>query len=468
MRWIAVVLPLLLAASCGDGGGPSDQGTRLIAVIGPAQVSGTPLDTVGELLAVRVTDMSQNPIAGIPVAWATADGGSVIPETPSTDASGIARAAWVLGWRSGSQQASATTSGADAPALFSATAQGFQAQGLSIGDADHQCGIDPGSALFCWGPNDDGQLGDGTASSSDAPVAALVPLPVTQVVTGSSSLGGDFTCALTSSGEVFCWGANDVGQLGNGTSSASRAPVPVLLPSTPFKSLSSRAGGACAVSTGGDGYCWGENTLGRFGTGSRDDQVLTPAPMLGGFSWQHLALGDDRSCGVREGGQVYCWGGQPTWLGTGVDTNTVTPLPVTNAPSMDSLTVSGWHQCGITTANTTHCWGANLNIGVIDPRGVIPDPIELPTPPAFRSVHSIFKPTFGLGVDGVGYWWGPPPGATGGGPETPVPFSGDILLRAIGTNGSGVCGVEATTGTVYCWSDFSWTGPEKVGALARP
>jgi hypothetical protein len=135
---------------------------------------------------------------------------------------------------------------------------------------------------------------------------------------------------------------------------------------------------------------------------------------------------------------------------------------------MDSVTLSGWHQCGIAALQVAYCWGANYNIGIDDPRNIIPDPVALDTPPTLQSIHSLFKPTFALGVDGKGYWWGPPPRATGGPPYTPEVFSGEIPLRAIGTAASGVCGIEQESSTVFCWSDFSWTGPTQVVALPPP
>jgi hypothetical protein len=387
----------------------------------------------------------------------------MIPETPTTDSEGIARAQWILGWQPGNQEASATTSGASDPAVFAANAQGFKAQGLSTGDGDHRCVIDLARALWCWGPNGAGELGDGTTSDRDAPVAVLLNQPVAQVVTAYLSDG--YSCALTDAGEAYCWGSNDLGQLGNGTTVASAVPVRVLLPAEPFKSLSASYAGVCAVSEQGEAYCWGHNGYGRFGNGTADGVLSTPALAGGGLRWRQVALSDDRACGVRDNGEVYCWGRDDQELGTGVDTNTVSPLSVVNAPVMDSIALTGWHQCGITSSGETYCWGTNRNIGVEDPRAVIPEPIALGAPP-FRSIQAIFKPTFALGTDGKGYWWGPPPFATGGRPTTPEIFSGDIPLSTIGTNGFGVCGIEATTNTVFCWSSFGWTGPEQVVALA--
>lgn len=199
-----------------------------------------------------------------------------------------------------------------------------------------------------------------------------------------------------------------------------------------------------------------------------DDTVTTPAPVGGGYAWHSLTLGDESSCGVREGGQVYCWGRAFAGPVPGVDTNTVWPLPVPGAPPMDSLALTGWHQCGITPANVTWCWGWNHNIGVDDPRDFIPDPIQLAAPPGFLSIHGLHTATFALGTDGHGYWWGPPPLSNGGPPETPERFSDEIPLRSIGTNDSGACGIEQTSGTVYCWSAFVWEGPTRVAAFPPP
>jgi hypothetical protein len=469
MRWFGVGFALLGVASCSDSEAPEET-DRTIEVVGSAQFTGTPLDTVGELLTVRVIDQNQRPLAGVPVTWSAASGGSMLPQAPSTAADGTARARWILGWQPGAQQASAIALGTPFPAVFTATAVGFQATDLSTGDGRHQCATESFSGdLFCWGPNDDGQLGDRSLTDSEAPVASLLHLPVGRLVTGYSAQGGDFTCVLTSSATVYCWGANEVGQLGDGTTNPSTTPVSVLLPSDPmFLALATQGGGTCAVSRDGDAYCWGQNTGGRFGIGSTEDPVLSPRLVAGGHRWRQIALTDDRACGVEEGGRVYCWGGQPVWLGIGVDTNTVAPLPVTNAPPMDSVTLSAWHQCGLTATNVTYCWGANHNIGAVDPRELIPDPMALMVPSPFRSIASIYKPTFAIGLDNVGYWWGPPPGATGGPPHTPEPFSGDLLLINIGTNDDGVCGIEASTNTVYCWSEFSWDGPQKLTALAKP
>jgi hypothetical protein len=442
-----------MLAACGDDG-PSGNSGGLIEVVGESAVAGVPLDTVESLLSVRVTGLAGRPLSGVRITWSTDDGGSLVPESPETDESGIARAAWVLGRHPGEQEALAT-SGEGQVARFTASAEAFRADGLSIGDGGYQCGTVAGT-LYCWVPERGDRGGSvNLPAGGDVPVAIPLEHPVRYAVTSASGFGQQFGCALTTADEVYCWGGNDVGQLGDGGSTPSQSPVQPHLPPGPYKHLSTSDGGVCAISAAGDAYCWGDNRLGRFGLGHEESPVPTPARVPVDFPWGHFSLGFDRACGVREGGQVYCWGASPASHGTDVDTSTVLPLPVLNSPPMDSVTLSGWHQCGITASRETHCWGENFNIGFRSADLVIPYPMPLESPPTFQSVHSAFKPTFALGTDGRGYWWGPPPFSTGGGPESPEALVGDIPLRAIGTNEAGVCGVEEETGTVYCWAQSS-------------
>ena len=324
-------LPLLvLAAACG-GDGPSGNTGGLIEVVGESAVAGVPLDTVESLLSVRVTDFAGRPLSGVRVTWSTADGGSLVLEAPETDELGIARAAWVLGWHPGEQEALAT-SGEGQVARFTASAEGFRADRLSIGDGAYQCGTVPAGTLYCWVP-DRGDIGGSiNLPTGVAPVEIPLEHPVRYAVTSASGFAQQFGCALTTADEVYCWGGNDVGQLGDGSLTPSQSPVQPLLPPGPYKHLSTDHGGVCAISAAGDAYCWGDNRVGRFGIGQEGSWEPTPVPtpvrVPVDFPWRHFSLGFDRACGVREGGQVYCWGESPASLGTDVDTGTVLPLPV--------------------------------------------------------------------------------------------------------------------------------------------
>ncbi len=139
---------------------------------------------------------------------------------------------------------------------FYVPSQGF----LSAGYA-HTCGVAVGGTIFCWGNNDDGQLGRAGASSSTP--SAVGGAQVWKAV----SSGVRHTCALTTAGLAYCWGNNDFGQLGNGSRTATTAPVAVSL-SLAFQSISAGETFSCGVTTTGVAYCWGDNEYGQLGVRS--------------------------------------------------------------------------------------------------------------------------------------------------------------------------------------------------------
>ena len=467
----ALVLGSLALAGCSSIDEPTDTNGHIAAVDSPT-LAGTPYDTLATALAVVVTDAAQKPVAGALVTWTTADGGKFTQATSVTDAAGIARSEWILGPAVGTQHATAATQGTSETAAFSAEADAFRAVSLSMGTGLHSCAIDSQSRVWCWNRNSSTipfDPGGGSTTRSEAPILVALAEPAAQVVTGLF-----FTCALTVGGDVYCWGTNQRGELGNGTGTASAVPVRVALPTGPYKQLTANEAGACAVSATGEAYCWGANSHGRFGNGELPigGEHATPTPRLvaGGFSWQQLSLGDDRACGVRTDRTVYCWGWNSpvSPLGIDGDTSVATPVAVSTNLRMDSVTVSGYHECGVILPHETYCWGENLNLGIPVDAGALRSPTQLPPTPAFQAVHSIHKPTFALGIDGKGYWWGPPMGATGGSPAFPTLFSGTVILKAIGTGNTDTCGIAADTNVVYCWTDFGWDGPLSVYAVPAP
>ncbi len=136
---------------------------------------------------------------------------------------------------------------------FYVPAQGF----LSAGYA-HTCGVAVGGAAYCWGNNEDGQLGRAGASGS-APTLVGGNLTFSAV-----SAGYRHTCGLSSTGVAYCWGNNDFGQLGTGNRTASSAPIAVSL-GVAFQSISAGDTFSCGVTTAGVAYCWGGNEYGQLG-----------------------------------------------------------------------------------------------------------------------------------------------------------------------------------------------------------
>lgn len=126
----------------------------------------------------------------------------------------------------------------------------------------HTCGIGANGTTYCWGLNQNGQLGNGTRTQSSSPVAVNGPAPFVRITAGYRH-----SCGLTSDGRAFCWGANDLGQLGDGTFTERLTPTSVAGGLT-FAYLKAGDLSTCGVTTTGVAYCWGDNEYGQLGNGT--------------------------------------------------------------------------------------------------------------------------------------------------------------------------------------------------------
>jgi hypothetical protein len=136
------------------------------------------------------------------------------------------------------------------------------------------CALSGTGQAYCWGQNYDGQLGDGSTAPSDLPVVvdasgALAGQTLTQI-----SYGGTYACALDSGGAAYCWGLNIYGGLGDGNDNGSLLPVPVrtdgALAGQALAQISAGYETTCAVSRAGGAYCWGSNEFDLLGDPSID------------------------------------------------------------------------------------------------------------------------------------------------------------------------------------------------------
>ncbi|HEY0152517.1 MAG TPA: hypothetical protein VGB92_10995 [Longimicrobium sp.] len=192
----------------------------------------------------------------------------------------------------------------------------------------HQCAISGGSA-YCWGDNDLGELGNGTRAGATAPTRIASSLQFTRVGTGAFH-----SCGLAADGTAWCWGTGTYGALGNGGVAASTTPVQVA-GGLRFATLSVGLYHSCAVATDGAAYCWGLNSEGQLGSTSTTrgadglPYTASPAPVAGGFLWKEVSAGSLHSCGITTDARLRCWGlNSSGQLGDGTTTSSATPVPV--------------------------------------------------------------------------------------------------------------------------------------------
>lgn len=219
----------------------------------------------------------------------------------------------------------------------------------------HTCALGNDGGVKCWGSNGQGQLGNGSTMDSDLPVDVLnLTSTVVQVTIGSMH-----TCVLTSLGGVKCWGQNVRGQLGNGTMMDSDVPVDVGGLGSGVTVVEVGHYHGCAVTIDGKAFCWGANSSGQVGNGSRTDaSVPTDVTVFGVLA---VSSGDSHTCVLTNLGSVKCWGsnyyGQ---LGNGSFTDSATPVNVNGLNTGIVAIATGYsHSCVVTSLGGVKCWGNN-------------------------------------------------------------------------------------------------------------
>jgi alpha-tubulin suppressor-like RCC1 family protein len=223
-----------------------------------------------------------------------------------------------------------------------------------------------GGAAYCWGHNEQGQLGTGNTANSAVPVAVTGGLSFTSITTHQM-----VTCGIATDGTGYCWGYGDNASLGNGSKSSTNVPTPI---SGGLKFSSLRLGifTACGVETGGDGYCWGSNAVGELGIGSTTPaESLLPMKVVDGHRWSVISAGVFVTCGAAADGQGFCWGGNTfgeRGSGPFPAPDVSSPIPVDGGLSFQSIDAD-WVSCGV-AAETAYCWGPGGEGGIGDGAGV--------------------------------------------------------------------------------------------------
>ena len=345
---------------------------------------------------------------------------------------------------------------------------------VAVGE-DHTCAILTDATVACWGNNSDGQLGNNSVPHTAVPVAVYLPgssrHKLSNIIDIAAS--GYFTCALQNTGAVYCWGKNAYGSLGNGTTDATPFPTMLSIPE-PVLAITAGAYHACALLDNADhsALCWGNNSSGQIGDNSTTTRLLpvdvmvakgAGTALLTGIS--QISAGGNHTCVSFEDSGAMCWGSNSTGeLGNGSLSDSPLPLSV-NTPdgkapltAVTEIAAGGSHTCAVFGATfSADCWGENVY-------GQLGNPMDswFETLPSFipglgvRSISGGGEHTCAIGADGRVICWGyNGQGELGDG--TTGDSNAPVALSI--TNGSMVsaghyhtCAVLQDT-TVQCWGD---------------
>lgn len=336
----------------------------------------------------------------------------------------------------------------------------------------HSCALDPSGAAWCWGSNQHGQLGTGTAvlpgcaglPCSRVPLAAASGSAFRQL-----SAGTTHTCGITTAGATLCWGASTVPGaplLGNSIIMASGTPVTVTADSM-FAQIAVGGTHACALTASGQAWCWGRNEFGQLGDSSALPRA-TPVPVAGGLRFASITTGGDFTCAVDRNGAGWCWGANAYGqLGIGdapfntPGRNATTPRPIPTGTTWRRIAAGGSHACGITAAGTALCWGRNNDAHQL---GDSTDVTHRGTPGPVAGGRTYESIIAGAGTTcartpgGANWCWGGNffggvgngRSAQSGEPVPVQPLMNQYVFIAPGASHS--CGIDAT-GIVKCWGD---------------
>ncbi len=232
----------------------------------------------------------------------------------------------------------------------------YTAVAVSAGNS-HTCALTDTGGVWCWGLNSDGQLGDGTSADS------TILVGVSGLSSGISDISAGYwhTCALTTGGGVKCWGFNDSGQLGVVTGDRSKVPVDVTGLSSGVSAIAGGGYHTCALTTTGAVWCWGADSSGQLGDNANSSSVLPVAVTSLSAGVTAIAAGFTHTCAVASGAVVKCWGANTYGeLGDGTNTDSNVPVNVSGLSGVSAVAGGYDHTCALTTAGAAKCWGYNF------------------------------------------------------------------------------------------------------------
>lgn len=222
--------------------------------------------------------------------------------------------------------------------------------------SDTTCAIVSGGEVRCWGSNSYGSLGlSDIVDMSSVPVTITLPLPAETI-----AVSGHHVCAVLEDGTARCWGDNESGQLGDGQGGVGqRSEVPVEVAGVADAAqIAAGQNHTCVLTVNGAIRCWGANESGQLGNGTFDNSP-SPVDVIGLTDAMTISASTSITCSVTQSGTIYCWGmGASGRLGNGAEDDTNVPVEVSNIGANGlGVDCGPWHTCAFLTDGTARCWG---------------------------------------------------------------------------------------------------------------
>ncbi len=263
------------------------------------------------------------------------------------------------------------------------------------------------------------------------------------------SANGTQTCAIRTTGYLYCWNTDGTGSAG----------IP-LSGYRDWKSVSVGASHRCAIRSTGLLYCWGSDTYGQVGNGSLGSPS-SPVRIGGATDWKTVSAGEKHTCGIRGSGLLACWGSDENGqLGNGEPASgyASVPIRVGTAVGWKAVTTGGAHACAIWGNNTLYCWGSDAAGQVGNGGSAASTPVTSPTrisAASWLAVNAGGNHSCAIRSDGLlGCWGSDSNGQLGNGDlgdrTAPVRTTNVTDWKRLSTGTNHTCAYRGT-GTLYCW-----------------